>query len=319
MADTAIREIPIEELKYEDFVQLRAANSTETVERYAQPDVVDKLPALKAFEEPGHLWVWDGIHTYMARVKAGKDTVSVQVEPGTRLDALIAAAGANHEHGLPRTRADVQHAINRLLDEKDGSGLNWSNRDIARMVRCDHETVNRVAKARKAENEAANNGQAKENVANIAKKDNAGRKSGTGPAATQNGQPPAAQEDAPKDDDDDEGTGAGTLLDEDGLDLPPQAVEAFNALPELRRLLKAMDDLGKEIERIGKSPLGACMYWDSARSSLKAARKTMYQGRPAHVCPYCKGKDPDCNACRGRGWVTKAMYEQRPDQERKAK
>jgi hypothetical protein len=264
-----------------------------------------KLPALKAFEEPGHLWVWDGIHTYIARVKAGKDTVSVQVEPGTRLDALIAAAGANHEHGLPRTKDDVKHAINKLLDEKDAQG--WSNRDIARMVRCDHDTVNRAAKTyQKAKDEAANNGRGKEKLADSANNDTPGSNS----AAAQNGQPAAGQGDAPKDED--EGTGAGQLLDEDGLDLPPQAVEAFNALPELRRLLKAMDDLGKEIERIGRTPLGASMHWQSARSSLKAARQTMYQGRPAHVCPYCKGAKPDCNACKGHGWVTRAMYEQRP-------
>jgi hypothetical protein len=41
-------------------------------------------------------------------------------------------------------------------------------------------------------------------------------------------------------------------------------------------------------------------------------RPTVYQGRPAHVCPYCKGKDPDCNACKGKGWVTRGMFERRP-------
>jgi hypothetical protein len=317
MADKAIREIPIASLRFEDFVQLRAANSDETVERYAQADVVDELPPIQCYEEPGHLWVWDGIHTYMARAKAGKDTVEVEVSQGTRLDALVAAAGANCEHGLPRNIDDIKHAIAKLLEEKDASRLDWSNRDIARMVRCSHDTVNRAAKAhQKAKEEAASNGQAKEELDEPSNNDTPGGNS----AAAQNGQPAAAQADAPKEDDEDEGTGAGTLLDEDGLDLPPQAVEAFNALPELRKLLKAMDDLGKEIERIGKSPLGACMHWDSARSSLKAARKTMYQGRPAHVCPYCKGKDQECNACKGRGWVTRAVYEQRPkEQGRKAK
>lgn len=116
----------------------------------------------------------------------------------------------------------------------------------------------------------------------------------------------------PSDDEDEESEEAAELFDQAEQLVPPQAFDAFNQLPNLRQLLSQMDRLAKEIETIGKTPVGKKTHWQSAQSQVRAARKTLNAGRPAYVCPYCRGKKTDCTACYGDGWVTAATYEQAP-------
>lgn len=104
-----------------------------------------------------------------------------------------------------------------------------------------------------------------------------------------------------------------TVLDENENPVPEQAIPAFNQLPELKDLVKTLDGAAKEVERLGKSPVGLHMHWQSAQTQIKGARQTIRQGRPAFVCPYCNGKQADCSACKGQGWVTVATYDQRPE------
>src|SRR5262245_41078226 len=52
-------------------------------------------------------WVGDGFHRLDAYDRAGRAKVWALVRDGTHRDAMIHAAGANAEHGLRRTRKDV--------------------------------------------------------------------------------------------------------------------------------------------------------------------------------------------------------------------
>jgi hypothetical protein len=70
--------------------------------------------------------------------------------------------------------------------------------------------------------------------------------------------------------------------------------------------------LAKEIERIGNLPVGFHTHWQSARSEIRAAKKTMLGGRPAYACPYCRGEKKDCRVCYGHGFVATASYESAP-------
>jgi hypothetical protein len=103
------------------------------------------------------------------------------------------------------------------------------------------------------------------------------------------------------------------LCDEAGQPLPPQAYEAFNQLPQIRKFLRLLDGAAKECERIGRLTAGRRMHWSSAQASIRAARKTIHAGRPAYLCPYCDGKKKDCQTCDGHGWVTASTYDQRPE------
>jgi hypothetical protein len=101
----------------------------------------------------------------------------------------------------------------------------------------------------------------------------------------------------------------GESADEGGEALPPQAVPAFQQIPEVQRCCRSHDAIAREIETLGKSPAGVHMHWQSAQSQIRAARKTLWQGRPAFVCLACGGQRKDCTACRGHGFVTSVIHD----------
>ncbi len=100
--------------------------------------------------------------------------------------------------------------------------------------------------------------------------------------------------------------------DEEGTPLPAQAVLAFDGLPTLRKHLKALDTFRKELEAAKSEPWARWVHWPGILGSLKSARSSLFQGRPACVCPYCKGLQPDCRACQGHGFVSRVAYENAP-------
>jgi len=120
--------------------QARTGNSEETVEAYtvAMRDRADFPAVIVCWDGEGY-WLADGFHRVEAAQRAGHATIRAEVLRGGRRAALLRAAGANAEHGLPRTRADVRRACATLLRDTEWGG--WSDRAIARQVRCHHETV----------------------------------------------------------------------------------------------------------------------------------------------------------------------------------
>jgi N6-adenosine-specific RNA methylase IME4 len=75
-------------------------------------------------------WLGDGFHRINATKQAGLTTISTDVRPGTREDAMEYACSANADHGLRRTNDDKRNAVVLLF-----SLPKWqkkSNREIAR-------------------------------------------------------------------------------------------------------------------------------------------------------------------------------------------
>lgn len=73
------------------------------------------FPPITIFREEDRLWVGDGHHRLGAHEKLGRTEILAEIRPGTRLDALAHAAGANSQHGLRRTNADKRRAIELVL------------------------------------------------------------------------------------------------------------------------------------------------------------------------------------------------------------
>lgn len=101
------------------------------------------------FYDGSEYWLGDGFHRVEACRRAGRFVIAAEVKAGTRRDAVLFAAGANSSHGLRRTRADVRRAIQLLLDDPEWS--QWSDREIARQVHCDHKTVGSMRAAASGE------------------------------------------------------------------------------------------------------------------------------------------------------------------------
>ena len=108
------------------------------------------------------------------------------------------------------------------------------------------------------------------------------------------------------------------LTDQEGREVPEVAMPAFQQAGELNAVCRQIDDLVKEVERIGKSPAGFHLHFQSVQTHLKNAKNGLWTARPTHVCPYCKGRKKLCDACRGSGWVTASTYKAAPEETKKS-
>ncbi len=146
--------------------QARVQTDPETVDRYAEV-LADggALPPVVAFSEEGEdeqvlvAWLADGFHRLAAHRQHGSEQLPVELHVGGRRDAILYAAGANADHGLPRSAADKRRAVELLL--LDAEWGTWSNRAIARQVRVSPTFVGRVREALVADGRLAETGRRK--------------------------------------------------------------------------------------------------------------------------------------------------------------
>ena len=100
------------------------------------------LPPLDVYDIDGELFLTDGFHRLKALLKAGVDTVEVNIFEGNERDAILHAVGANANHGLRRTNADKRFAVTTLLKDKEWG--NWSDGVIARRCRVSQPFVSKI-------------------------------------------------------------------------------------------------------------------------------------------------------------------------------
>jgi hypothetical protein len=94
---------------------------------------------LELYDDGFVYWVGDGFHRLDAYQLKGREKAWALVREGSHRDAMIHAAGANAEHGLPRKRKDIDRAIRLLLEDKEIGKL--SDRAVAALARCTDKTV----------------------------------------------------------------------------------------------------------------------------------------------------------------------------------
>ncbi|MCA9875470.1 MAG: hypothetical protein KC441_17490 [Anaerolineales bacterium] len=87
-------------------------------------------------------WLADGFHRVEACHECGLQNVEADIRPGTRRDAILHAAGANADHGLPRSAADKYRAVAMLLNDPEWA--QWSDREIARRAKVSPTFVGKV-------------------------------------------------------------------------------------------------------------------------------------------------------------------------------
>ena len=90
-------------------------------------------------DSDGKYWLADGFHRLETAKRCEIDEIHADVRDGSRDDAFLYAAGANADHGLPRTNADKRKAIRTVLHLPMCS--TWSGRQIAEHCRVTHPTV----------------------------------------------------------------------------------------------------------------------------------------------------------------------------------
>ena len=124
-------------------IQSRHHTSLELIEEYAA-QMADGLQfdPCSAIETPdGHIYIWDGKHRLEAAIRNGA-MLLCELEPGTEQDARWKACSANKKHGLKRSNADIQQAVQEAITLRPDK----SDREIGLWVGCDHKTVGKYRK-----------------------------------------------------------------------------------------------------------------------------------------------------------------------------
>jgi hypothetical protein len=120
--------IPIDKIRLDGNTQSRGRLDEDTAAEYAeQMRAGDVFPAVTVFYDGTDYWMADGFHRGDGRKQAGFDAIEAIVQEGTRLDAVLFAAGANAKHGLSRSKADRRNSVKMLLAEEEyrNASVNW--------------------------------------------------------------------------------------------------------------------------------------------------------------------------------------------------
>ena len=103
------------------------------------------LPPVTVFVNGTGNWLADGLHRLRAHEKIGAEEIPAEVKTGGLREATLWALGANSEHGLPRTRADKQKAVETLLADPEWG--QWADAEIASVCKVSREMVRHYRKA----------------------------------------------------------------------------------------------------------------------------------------------------------------------------
>lgn len=139
-AKPARKTLRIDQISLMGDTQPRAKLDQEVIEEYR--DLYERgveLPPIVVFTDGAQYWLVDGFHRRWAAYNAHLTKINCLVYEGTLTDARWASYSVNQTHGLRRTTADKQKAIEAALLHPVGAGL--SDSQIADHLGVDHKTV----------------------------------------------------------------------------------------------------------------------------------------------------------------------------------
>lgn len=138
-------ELPLMSLRRDGGTQLRIGLDEETISRYSeQMESGQPFPPVDVKDDGENYWLADGFHRWEAERRRGSEHIRAFVEPGSRKDAVKAAARGNSRHGIPLTREDRNKAIRQM----HGDGFGPS--EIAADLGISEVTIYRVIKPKQS-------------------------------------------------------------------------------------------------------------------------------------------------------------------------
>lgn len=138
--------IKLSSIRIDGGTQPRAQINESVVAEYGEALTAGaKLPPVTVFHDGADYWLADGFHRYHAHGKIGALDIDADIKTGTKRDAVLFSVGANHAHGLQRTREDKRNAVMTLLN--DAEWATWSDNKIAKACSVSPTTVGDIRKA----------------------------------------------------------------------------------------------------------------------------------------------------------------------------
>jgi ParB-like chromosome segregation protein Spo0J len=137
----SVRPVALDLIRRDGETQPRQYIDADTVREYADAmtDGAEFPPIVVYKDVGGSYWLADGFHRYYAALEIGLRDLMAEVRLGELDAARWFSYTANGKHGLRRSRADLQRAIDRALNHPNGASM--SDRQIAAHIGCSHATV----------------------------------------------------------------------------------------------------------------------------------------------------------------------------------
>lgn len=307
-----IVKLQLSQIEIDPSLQCREKQDVDTIAEYsAAYKAGAKIPPMVVFNDGKKRWLADGFHRHPAAKSAGLKTIAVEERKGTKRDALLFAVSANAEHGLRRTNADKRRAVETLLSDAEWS--KWPGAEIARRCAVTHTFVNNVKREIAPKMPETVSGEIQRAPAKTAKK-----------APLPKIADSSVKSENSESDNDIEG-----LLDDEPAggqtDDPMRSAEvetlhaAHDAHNPTREIANRIKEIIRDWEAIGQDA-HPFISAQSIVAHLKSAADEIRLGQPHASCPYCKGakcraREGWVTACKGTGWVPKAVYDSAPDKE----
>ncbi len=110
----------IRDLSIQQKFQARSRLNDQVIKDY-EALIFDKvaMPSIRVVKHDKELIVVDGFHRLHAYRNKGRDQIEAEVSEGCPKTALKLAIGANHEHGLRRSKEDKARAVEMALTDLD--------------------------------------------------------------------------------------------------------------------------------------------------------------------------------------------------------
>jgi len=291
-----MQKLQIERIRTDGGVQSREKISEEYVAELAELiKAGKKLPPIIVYNDGIDMWASDGHHRILAYVRCEKPLIDAEVHKGTKQDAIWASCAANQGHGLRRTNADKNHAVEMALKQKP----DLSDRAIADHVGVDHAFVGKKRGSLVTVTSGTRTG-----IDGITRKLPMPKGNipppppPKSPANTPIPPPPMPKRTKE----------SGLQKDEVGQTIPEEIQPLFDRGHEVKELLQKISEIRTALNRAKSDEdalYGECNF-QSVEASLSQAYMDLKATIPYAVCPYCFGNEiqmKGCRCCGKRGVV----------------
>jgi hypothetical protein len=274
-----------------------------TIEEYAQ-SYASKSPMppphLFKIKEARTWWIADGRHRIEAFRTLGKRAMECETHAGTFDEALKFALGANNTHGLRRSLADKRRCVESALKQ-------WpkqSDRDLGEMCQADHKTVGNIRSQMETKQVIAPTASRQGSDGRIRKTH--------GKSTPQVGSSPVEPKQVNKK--------SSSPVDATGYEIPKELLPLWRRSDEVKSMMGMVSDVKCALEKADKSgdELWRASFLNKAIASLSDAYGIIATALPFAVCSVCQGHPEtqpkgQCAFCKGRGLVSKFLYDRVPD------
>ena len=139
------KSVKLSDIAIDGGTQQREKINNEIVAEYAEAMRCGaKFPAVTLFFDGVRYWLADGFHRFWASKAVPALDILADVREGTKRDAQLFSAGANHTHGQHLTAGEKAKSVRVLLMDEEWS--KWTDEKISKHCHCSQQYVSKLRK-----------------------------------------------------------------------------------------------------------------------------------------------------------------------------